>query len=172
MNNMKHLRFDFENCESITINGYITYEKVKNNLIDNVVITIPKSENGVNNSNFGYDNDDTTKFARLKRCNDICCICINDDEYVVKWGDNDYGQTNSAQSYHYENNNLVIKINTKKAELKKRNQSILDLFNTYLQQNNLSFYDGLKDIKNYNNENEIIEFFNDNVEEENYELYY
>lgn len=164
---MKHLEFIFENCESITINGYITYEKVEDNVIDNVVITIPKSENGVSDSNFGYNNDDTTKFARLKQYNDICHINIDNDSYEVKWVDEDYEQENSAQSYHYDKDNLIIEINTKKAKHKKQNNKVVCLINTYMEQNeSLSFYDVLGKIKSFNNQNEIIEFLQNNIKED------
>ena len=168
---MKHLRFVFENCESITINGYITFDKITDNIIDNVIITIPKSENGVSDSNFGYDNenDNTTKFARLKKYNDICCIKFLDEdvEYDVKWCDDDYGQNNLAQSYHYDRDNLIIEINTNKAKHKKQNNKVVRLIDTYMEQNeSLSFYDVLGKIKSFNNQNEIIEFLQNNIKED------
>lgn len=118
---MKKIEIVFENCEWLEINADITFDILpvptegtdKCDTIDNVIISIPKEENGVYYP-FGYIEDETTKFNRLFSYNDITQIVVDSNTYFPRWyQENEYEwvQSNKYQKTNRDSDgNLTISI--------------------------------------------------------------
>ena len=107
----KEIELVFENCEYFNVNADITYNLMKDNVIDNVKIIIDKDENSI------YDIDlierDITKFNRIQQCNDITQIIIDDNTYYILWHD-EYSLENDNQISHRDKDGkMIIEINHK-----------------------------------------------------------
>lgn len=143
MMEFKEIRLIFENCEHLDTQAYISFDTVSNEencfkVIDNVIITIPKSENGVYTSPFDC-NYETTKFNRILEHNDITQIIINSVAYYTKWYDEDEyctSQSNEYQNtYRAEDGSVIINISTANKKQETENERILNTLKDYMEEN-------------------------------------
>lgn len=118
----KEVGLVFENCEHMTIVGDISFEvDQKEKTLSNVRISIPKESNGVHD--FWETFDETTKFNRILKHDDIVQIEMDGLAYGVDWYEESEYTCSEHNEYQHtyrkaEDGSLVITIST---ENKKHN---------------------------------------------------
>ncbi|MGL5331144.1 MAG: hypothetical protein ACRDD7_17910 [Peptostreptococcaceae bacterium] len=139
---MQTIKIVFENCDSMAIEC----EKISFHItqvngdgsshVDGLKIVIPKANNGVHYP-FG-GNDETTKFNRLMKHNDISSLYVDDEQYIPEWYyESDYccPESNEYQhTYKTENGDLVIEISSANKQRQSDNERIVELITDYMQE--------------------------------------
>lgn len=133
----KEIELVFENLECMTVVASGEFDIVIAETIDNIKLTIQKSENGIYIP-LGIEDYETTKFNKLNKSNDITQIIIDGITYFPKWydGDKSYTQYNKYQhTYRSENGDMIINISTFNKQQEDDSQNIISTLSDFMEEN-------------------------------------